>query len=365
MYAQLYSGPPPASSLVEGIPPALDAVIARGMAKDPDDRFPTAGALAAAAREALLAEAPTPPMTELPTRPPGPQCRFRHRGRRGRPRCRRPAAGAAPTPPGPGCRSQRGEPRRSRARPLTARRKRWSRPALPTGAAPGHRRTCRRARVPIQAAVACRPAKRPAGRAAAFLAPSWRAAPGRRRGRGGSDRDRPHGFRQAAHKLPVDDGRTRPELCQQRARPLRHAHGRRRTVPVGSSPSYVQVAPNGKFAYIANPVQARSPCSTRPLTWCPGRSRSPRGRPSSSRSRRTAGPPTSAFTTRATGGAPHRVHRHRYQQGDIHRAGGQHHPGPVDDQPGRAVPLRAEPQHGDDRHQRERHRRDRHGEPGS
>ncbi len=57
MYAQLYYGPPPASSLVEGIPPELDAVIARGMAKHPSDRFPTAGALAAAAREALLTAA--------------------------------------------------------------------------------------------------------------------------------------------------------------------------------------------------------------------------------------------------------------------------------------------------------------------
>ena len=65
MYAQLYFGPPEASSLVEGIPPALDAVIARGMAKDPKDRFQAAGALAAAAREALLAEAPTPQLMEL------------------------------------------------------------------------------------------------------------------------------------------------------------------------------------------------------------------------------------------------------------------------------------------------------------
>src|ERR1700734_386521 len=42
MYAQLYYPPPAASGLVEGVPPALDAVIARGMAKDRKDRFQTA-----------------------------------------------------------------------------------------------------------------------------------------------------------------------------------------------------------------------------------------------------------------------------------------------------------------------------------
>ena len=65
IYAHLYSSPPRVSGLVEGIPAALDAVIARGMAKDPAERFPSAGLLAAAAREALLTEEPVPAMTQL------------------------------------------------------------------------------------------------------------------------------------------------------------------------------------------------------------------------------------------------------------------------------------------------------------
>jgi serine/threonine-protein kinase len=36
-----------------GLPAALDAVIARGMAKDPADRFPSGAALASACAEAL------------------------------------------------------------------------------------------------------------------------------------------------------------------------------------------------------------------------------------------------------------------------------------------------------------------------
>ena len=87
IYAHLNDPPPAASAVRPELPAAIDAVIARAMAKSPDDRYSTGAELAAAARAAL-----EPGEAAAPSRA---AARRDARDRRP-PRLRPPRAGASP-----------------------------------------------------------------------------------------------------------------------------------------------------------------------------------------------------------------------------------------------------------------------------
>jgi len=68
MAAHLNQPPPRATDLVPALPPAIDRVIARALAKNPADRYQTAREFAAAAADAL--EGSTTPVRPIPVMPP-------------------------------------------------------------------------------------------------------------------------------------------------------------------------------------------------------------------------------------------------------------------------------------------------------
>lgn len=68
--SHLTKAPPSPSQARSGLPPAIDAVITKAMAKEPDDRYQTGAELAEATRKALRATPPPPPPKAAVAPPP-------------------------------------------------------------------------------------------------------------------------------------------------------------------------------------------------------------------------------------------------------------------------------------------------------
>jgi YVTN family beta-propeller protein len=255
MYAHLNSSPPQASSLVEGVPSALDAVIARGMAKDPADRFLTAGTLMAAAQEALLAKAPSPAEARSPAEAPRPGATVADK----------PAAVKPPAPKQDAMKPLGGEPASAGVHPtvsgplippeslhLTSAGDPGN--SLPPENTPPLENTPQSARSepddsrPPRDPAAGRPAREPNRRRRGMLILTGVVAVGivvvlvltfAR--------PKTHGPTKVGNAAANSHAPITAKVAASAAVPKVAT-----TIPVGKTPCYIQVAPNGKFAYIAN-----------------------------------------------------------------------------------------------------------------
>ena len=142
MWAQLSEPPPVPSSLRAGLPVAIDAIVARALAKDPDERPASTGALGHAAQAALSGDptvAAPPPSRPARAAAAAPSPRSPGRGARRR-AWRADSRCSAPTSPRSGRRPPRARPARRRP---PARRSGRRRAGSATGRAASRSRAVR------------------------------------------------------------------------------------------------------------------------------------------------------------------------------------------------------------------------------
>ena len=299
MWAHVEEPPIPATTARPGLPPAIDDVFSKVLAKLPGERYDSCRSFMNDAGHALgLAE----PMS---------------------------ASGSIGMMPGSGAVPYTPELAGGGYLPSELTHDRYESRGDPTSSWPVSQPVAAAADDggPDRGADGSRTTARPAPQAQ----PRRRLAGGRpgaaagRRGRGGGDarldpRAQQHpGGRRRGHAnggrvdgARLGDGAARPPS------PFPRSRGR---YTVGQNPNYIAVAPNGKFAYITDPGAGAITVLDTATNKCPA----PSSPPGAARVRLVlAGQPDRLRQRlREPLGAPRRVRRHRHRHRDGHRAGGQ------------------------------------------